>query len=359
MMPDGGVIGGSLEVLDDDELEQAILDRISQRSTSTRPTNNDYPLLDEFEQLQTIGTGSFSRVRLVRNKKDGKFFALKILKKAQLLKLKQVEHVINEKKVLEEIRHPFIANLVRTYQDSQRVFMLLEYIPGGELFFHLKKAGRFGVATVRFYVACMTIILEHLHNHNCIYRDLKPENIIVDQRGYLRLTDFGFAKKVQDRTWTLCGTPEYLAPEVIQSRGHGKAVDWWGLGIMMFEMLSGYPPFHHENPFVIYQRILEGRVEYPKHFDPWAKDLIKKLLAADQSKRIGNLFNGANDIMEHRFFKGFNWKNLKSGKMKPPFCPKVKEEGDTSNFECYNESLDDPDGEPVDPVMATHAFQDF
>ncbi|CAD7698152.1 unnamed protein product [Ostreobium quekettii] len=229
------------------------------------------PKFGELEPLQTIGTGSFSRVRLVRNNNNGKYCALKSLKKAHLMKLKQVEHVISEKKILGEVHHPFIANLISTYQDAQCVYMLLEYVPGGELFYHLKKAGRFGVSTVRFYVAGIAVVLEHLHAQNIVYRDLKPENIMIDTNGYLKVTDFGFAKKVYDRTWTLCGTPEYLAPEVIQSRGHGRGVDWWGLGVMMFELLAGYPPFHHENPFVIYQRILEGRVDFPKHFDPWAK----------------------------------------------------------------------------------------
>jgi protein kinase A len=168
-------------------------------------------------------------------------FAMKVLKKTDVVRLRQVEHVNAERFILARIRHPFIVDLYATFQDNLNIYMLLSYVPGGELFSHLRRAGRFSADVTRFYLAIIVLALRYLHSYNIIYRDLKPENLLLDHRGYLRITDFGFAKVVDDRTWTLCGTPEYLAPEIIQSDGHGKAVDWWACGILCYEMLVGYP----------------------------------------------------------------------------------------------------------------------
>ena len=217
------------------------------------------------------------------------FYALKILKKSEVIYLKQVEHVKTEKKLLEEISHPFIVNLLGAYQDDKTLYLMMEYIIGGEFFSHLRKAGRFPNDTSRFYAGQITLTFEYLHSLMILYRDLKPENLLLDRDGNCKVTDFGFAKKVEYRTWTLCGTPEYLAPEIILSKGHGKAVDWWALGILMYEMLAGYPPFYDEDPLGIYQKILEGKIKFPWHFDRHSKDLIKKLLTADLTKRLGNL----------------------------------------------------------------------
>jgi len=301
--------------------------------------------LADLELRATLGTGSFGRVRLVQHTQSKKYFALKILKKSEVIYLKQVDHVKTEKKILEEIEHPFIVNLSGAFQDDKNLYLLLEYVIGGEFFSHLRKAGRFPNDTSRFYAAQITLVFEHLHSLMILYRDLKPENLLLDKQGNCKVTDFGFAKKVEYRTWTLCGTPEYLAPEIILSKGHGKAVDWWACGILIYEMLAGYPPFYDEDPLGIYQKILEGKIKFPWHFDRHSKDLCKKLLTADLTKRLGNLKGGAEDVKKHKWYSAgtpaVDWERLLLNEyMDAPVQPEVKDEADTSNFDDYPDSAE-------------------
>jgi len=297
----------------------------------------------DFDLRATVGTGTFGRVRVVKIKgsPDRTPFALKIMKKSEIIRLKQVEHIKSETSILKVISHPFIANLLSTFQDEKRLCLLLEFVNGGELFSHLRKEGRLPDADSRFYSGEIVLAFSYLHSKNIIYRDLKPENLLIDSEGHMKVTDFGFAKVVEDRTWTLCGTPEYLAPEIIQSKGHGRAVDWWALGILIFEMLAGYPPFYDENPFGIYQKVLAGRIDFPKHFDVKAKDLIKRLLTHDKAKRYGCLRHGAEDIQKHKWYKGMDWDQLFARAVKPDFIPAVKSADDTSMFDRYPESTED------------------
>lgn len=302
-------------------------------------------------------TGTFGRVRLVTYNYKNKpmYFALKMLKKNEIIRLKQVDHIKAEKEILSRIAHPFIVSLYSSFQDDCMLYMLMEYVIGGELFTQLRKVGRFGNDTSRFYAAEIVLALAYLHEKNIVYRDLKPENLLIDKDGHMKITDFGFAKVVRDRTWTLCGTPEYLAPEIIQSKGHGKAVDWWAIGILIFEMLAGFPPFYDENPFGIYQKILAGKIEFPRHFDPYAKDLVKKLLTADRTKRYGCLKDGAEDIKKHKWFKNVNWDKTLQRRLKPPFVPGFRSPDDTSNFDMYPESADRGDQRCTDDSQ----FKDF
>lgn len=177
---------------------------------------------------------------------------------------------------------------------------------------------------LRFYAAQVCSMFEYLHSKNIIYRDLKPENILIDKSGYLKLTDFGFAKICEGRTYTLCGTPEYLAPEILLNKGHGKPVDWWTFGVLTYEMHAGIDPFNDEDPMLIYQKILKGKIKFPSSFDANAKSLVKHLLEADLSKRYGNLKGGVADIKNHRYFKGFDFIKLLSLQLKPLYIPKVK-----------------------------------
>ncbi|XP_055703153.1 cAMP-dependent protein kinase catalytic subunit 3 [Phlebotomus papatasi] len=294
--------------------------------------------LDDFQIIKTIGTGTFGRVCLCRDKTDNSYCAMKILAMCDVIRLKQVEHVKNEKNILAEIHHPFIVNLKWYTKDNTSLYMLFEYVCGGELFTYLRNAGKFNNSTANFYACEIVMALEYLHSLSIVYRDLKPENLLLDRDGHLKITDFGFAKKLKDRTWTLCGTPEYLAPEILQSKGHNKAVDWWALGVLIYEMLVGYPPFYDDNPLGIYEKILSGKVEWPRQMDAVAKDLVKKLLVLDRTKRIGNMKNGSDDVKRHRWFKHLDWTDVYNRKLKPPIVPQVRFDGDTSNFDEYPEA---------------------
>ncbi|KYN01017.1 PREDICTED: cAMP-dependent protein kinase catalytic subunit PRKX [Cyphomyrmex costatus] len=311
--------------------------------------------IDDLEIIKTIGTGTFGRVVLCRH--HGTFLALKILSMVDVIRLKQVEHLRNEITILKEVKHPFIVNMLWNSRDEARVYMLLEFVAGGELFSYLRAAGRFAGPTSCFYAAEIVCALDYLHSKHIVYRDLKPENLLLDSQGHLKITDFGFSKKLTDRTWTLCGTPEYLAPEIIQSKGHNKAVDWWALGVLIYEMLAGYPPFFDDNPFGIYEKILSGRIEWPKHMDPIAKDLIKKLLIADRTKRLGNMRQGAEDVKRHRWFKLVEWPLVPQRALTPPIRPRVKTPGDASCFDDYPET--DWRSQPPLPPDQLALFQDF
>ncbi|CAG9318422.1 unnamed protein product [Blepharisma stoltei] len=301
--------------------------------------------LSNIEVLQTLGTGSFGRVRLCRVRSTGDYAALKILKKSDILKMKQVDHVISEFSILRTIRHPFLVNLIGFTQDDRYLYLALEFVAGGELFSYLRTIGKLDNNHARLYAAQITTMFEYMHAQNIIYRDLKPENLLIGHDGYLKLTDFGFAKVVEGRTYTLCGTPEYLAPEILLNKGHGKPVDWWTLGIIIYEMLAGIDPFTDEEPMAIYQKILKGKVKFPRNFDKNAKSLVKHLLVADLSKRYGNLKNGVNDIKNHRWFSGLDWLRLLAKGIDMPYRPTVRSPDDTSNFSRY------PDSPNLSPIV--------
>ncbi|XP_077369101.1 cGMP-dependent protein kinase 1-like isoform X4 [Festucalex cinctus] len=296
--------------------------------------------LDDFRVVCTLGMGGFSRVELVQLKIDaGRSFALKVLKKRHILDTRQQEHILSERRIMMDIRSPFIIRLYRTFRDPKYLYMLLEVCLGGELWTLLRDRGSFDDGTTRFYTACVIEALAELHSKGIIYRDLKPENIILDHRGYAKLVDFGFAKKVGlgKKTWTFCGTPEYVAPEIILNKGHDTSADCWSLGILVFELLSGSPPFSGSDPMKTYNIILRGidMVEFPKKIAKSAANLIKRLCRDNPSERLGNQKNGVKDIQKHKWFEGFNWDGLRQGTMDCPFTPRVDGPLDSSNFDHF------------------------
>ncbi|KAJ3360787.1 serine/threonine protein kinase, AGC [Allomyces javanicus] len=317
--------------------------------------------LGDFQLLETLGTGTFGRVHLARHRSaTNQYYAMKVLAKTDVVRLKQVAHINSERAILARVHHPFLVNMVATFHDARNLYMLLEYVSGGELFTYLRRVGRLHPNAARFYAAEIVTAIEHLHAREITYRDLKPENLLIDAQGHIKITDFGFAKVVPDRTWTLCGTPEYLAPEIIKGTGHGKAVDWWSLGILIFELLCGYPPFYDDSPYGIYEKILAGRLQFPAFVDAAARDLIRNLLAHDWTKRLGALKGGASDIKNHRWFANIDWDELVARRVTPPMVPRVHGPGDTNNFEKYPE----PDPNALAPCWTApdhygHLFPDF
>jgi serine/threonine protein kinase len=297
-----------------------------------------------------VGTGTFGRVRLARFNGNGRYYAMKILKKESLILLRQLEHIRNERRILMSVKHPFIVNLRGSFQDEEHLYMVMDFVPGGELFSHLRRAGRFPLEVTKLYAAEIVLALAYLHERSICYRDLKPENLLLDQDGHLRITDFGFAKHVVDRTYTLCGTPEYLAPEIIQSQGHGLAADWWSLGILIYEMLAGYPPYYDDDPYATYEKILAGRLVFPRHFDRDTRDILRKLLNPDKTRRLGALANGADDVKKHRFFRGLDWGWLERRLVRAPIIPTVRAPNDTRNFDLYDEAQDELPQEVADSV---------
>ncbi|KAI0128864.1 catalytic subunit of camp-dependent protein kinase [Xylariales sp. AK1849] len=311
------------------------------QSTEKRVTKGKYSLGD-FDMLRTLGTGSFGRVHLVQSKHNQRFYAVKVLKKAQVVKMKQVEHTNDERRMLGEVKHPFLITLWGTFQDSKNLYMVMDFVEGGELFSLLRKSGRFPNPVAKFYAAEVTLALEYLHEKNIIYRDLKPENLLLDRHGHLKITDFGFAKRVPDKTWTLCGTPDYLAPEVVSNKGYNKSVDWWSLGILIYEMLCGYTPFWDSgSPMKIYENILRGKYKYPPYVNPDARDLLDRLITGDLTKRLGNLYGGSQDVKSHPWFAEVTWDRLSRKDIDAPYTPPVKAgAGDASQFDKYPEETE-------------------
>eukprot|EP00794_Sanderia_malayensis_P011079 gene11079-12247_t len=293
---------------------------------------------EDFDIISTIGSGTFGRVFLVQDTKDEKYYAMKVLKMKDVLKQNQIQHVLSERKVMMNCSCPFFVKCYWTYRSSSCLFLLFEYIPGGELFTYLRNKTNFTSPEALFYASEVILALEYLHQREVVYRDLKPENVLIDAQGHVKLTDFGFAKEIRDMTWTLCGTPDYIAPEVIQSKGHNFAVDWWALGILIYEMIVGTPPFVDECQFGTYRKILEGYIDWPKKLEHTnEQDLIRRLLIADRTARLGGAKEGSLEVKSHIWFADVNWNDVYERKTKPPMIPRLAHLGDTSNFDDYSD----------------------
>jgi len=310
---------------------------------NSKPTKNTVHDITQFHFIKVIGKGTFGKVILAKNKLNGELFALKCVKKEYIIKTKNIENLKNEKKLLEHVSHPFIIKLHFTFQNVEKIFFAFSYYNGGELFFHLSKHKRFPESYVKFYAAEIYLAINYLHSKNIIYRDLKPENIILDKLGHIKLIDFGLAKgniSKSKLTSSICGTNEYIPPEVISGMSYNFNFDWWGLGIIIYELLYGYPPFTDQNKSGLFKKIMHNEPNYDvQKISPEAKDLMKLLLNKDLKNRIN-----PEDVPQHPWFKEINFNDILAQKSSPPFIPKIKGQDDLSNIDpsFLNENIYSP-----------------
>ncbi|WRT64732.1 uncharacterized protein IL334_001666 [Kwoniella shivajii] len=302
---------------------------------SFKPAQGQPLTIDSFELLKVIGKGSFGKVMQVRKRDTLRIYALKTIRKAHIVSRSEVTHTLAERTVLAQVNCPFIVPLKFSFQSTEKLYLVLAFVNGGELFHHLQREGKFNETRSRFYAAELLLALEHLHGFNVIYRDLKPENILLDYSGNIALCDFGLCKlnmSASDTTNTFCGTPEYLAPELLSGHGYTKCVDWWTLGVLLYEMLTGLPPFYDENTNEMYRKILSDPLRFPDSVGTEARSLLTQLLNRDPARRLG--VHGAQEIKDHPFFsKHINFKKLWEKRIQPPFKPAVASAIDTSNFD--------------------------
>lgn len=318
--------------------------------------------IDDFELKKVIGKGSFGKVMMVMKKDTHRIYALKTIRKAHIISRSEVAHTLAERSVLSQINNPFIVPLKFSFQSPEKLYLVLALINGGELFHHLQKEQRFDINRSRFYTAELLCALECLHGFNVIYRDLKPENILLDYSGHIALCDFGLCKldmKDEDRTNTFCGTPEYLAPELLLGQGYTKSVDWWTLGVLLYEMLTGLPPFYDENTNEMYRKILSEPLHFPgiDIVPASAKDLLTRLLERKPEARLGA--NGASEIKAHPFFNSIDWRKLLQRKYEPTFKPNVVDALDTTNFDKEFTSEAPQDSYVDGPLLSQTMQQQF
>ncbi|KAJ3894330.1 kinase-like domain-containing protein [Lentinula edodes] len=301
-----------------------------------KPTRNETLTIEAFDLLKVIGKGSFGKVMQVRKKDTQRIYALKTIRKAHIAQRPgEITHILAERTVLALVNSPFIVPLKFSFQNPDKLYLVMSFVNGGELFYHLQREGKFDQDRSRFYAAELLVALEHLHGFNVVYRDLKPENILLDYTGHIALCDFGLCKlnmSETEKTNTFCGTPEYIAPELLESQGYTKTVDWWTLGVLLYEMMTGLPPFYDDNVNTMYQRILTDPLNFPPDMPSEARSVMTGLLQRDPAKRLGA--NGGEEIKRHPFFaKYIDWERLIKKGYPPPFKPSVESVLDVANFD--------------------------
>ena len=303
--------------------------------------------ITDYKVIATLGVGGFGRVELVQDKRNkDRTFALKSLSKHYVVETKQQEHVFNEKKILMSLDSPFIIKLYKSFKDDRYVYMLLEVCLGGELWTILRDRDYFDEPACRFYIACVVEAFEYIHKRGIIYRDLKPENLLMDSNGYIKIVDFGFAKKIPagTKTWTFCGTPEYVPPEIILNKGHDSSADYWSLGILIYELMAGNPPFTSSDPMSTYNIILRGIevLDFSNLITKNAQNLIKRLCKDNPMERLGNQKDGVMDIRKHKWYQGFHWAGLRNRTLQAPIVPKIRHHTDNSNFDYFSPLKEKP-----------------
>uniref|UniRef100_A0A671Z3K9 Serine/threonine-protein kinase Sgk1 n=1 Tax=Sparus aurata TaxID=8175 RepID=A0A671Z3K9_SPAAU len=290
----------------------------------------------DFDYLKIIGKGSFGKVLLARHKESTKYYAVKVLQKKIIMKKKEHKHIMAERSVLmKNIKHPFLVGLHYSFQTTDKLYFVLDYVNGGELFYHLQRERIFLEPRARFYAAEIASALGYLHSLHIVYRDLKPENILLDSQGHIVLTDFGLCKEgveANGTTTTFCGTPEYLAPEVLQKQAYDRTVDWWCLGSVLYEMLYGLPPFYSRNTAEMYNNILHKSPVLKPNVSNSGRELLEGLLQKDRTQRLG-VKDDFLELKYHSFFSPINWEDLMAKKITPPFIPSVSGPTDLRHFD--------------------------
>ena len=294
--------------------------------------------LDHFNFLAVLGKGNFGKVMLAETKSSKKLYAIKVLKKEFIIENDEVESTKSEKRVFlvaNKERHPFLLNLHACFQTETRVYFVMEYISGGDLMLHIQR-GQFGLKRAQFYAAEVCLALKYFHENGVIYRDLKLDNILLTLDGHIKIGDYGLCKEEMwfgSTTSTFCGTPEFMAPEILLDKKYGRAVDWWAFGVLIYQMLLQQSPFRGEDEDEIYDAILADEPLYPIHMPRDSVSILQKLLTRDPDQRLGSGPTDAQDIMSHAFFKGVNWDDVYNKRIPSPFKPTVKNDKDTSNFD--------------------------
>ncbi|XP_055852444.1 RAC serine/threonine-protein kinase [Episyrphus balteatus] len=338
--------------------EVELSEKFSVQGTSTGKISGKKKVtLENFEFLKVLGKGTFGKVILCREKSTAKLYAIKILKKEVIIQKDEVAHTLTESRVLQTTNHPFLISLKYSFQTNDRLCFVMQYVNGGELFFHLSRERVFTEERTRFYGAEIISALGYLHSQGIIYRDLKLENLLLDKDGHIKIADFGLCK--EDITYgrttkTFCGTPEYLAPEVLEDNDYGHAVDWWGTGVVMYEMICGRLPFYNRDHDVLFTLILLEDVRFPRTISEEAKSLLSGLLAKDPNRRLGGGQDDVREIQAHAFFSSINWTDLVQKKIPPPFKPQVTSDTDTRYFdsEFTGESVELTPPDPTGPLGA-------
>ncbi|CAI2369862.1 unnamed protein product [Moneuplotes crassus] len=303
--------------------------------------------LIDFNIIALVGKGSFSKVHLVQKKDNGQYYAMKELKKISLINERKKSRVLTEKKIFLQFNNPFIVKMYYAFQTVDKIYFILDFVNGGELYSHMVKESRFSETKTKFYAAEMVIALKTLHEAGVIYRDLKPNNVLLDSQGHIKLIDFGLSKFLEpnkEPTTSVVGTPNYIAPEILVQSEHTHMIDWWSFGVILYEMISGAPPFLDRNCFThkdIYKNILNKKIFMSRKFSKDAKDLVSKLLRRDPKRRLG--IKGVHEIMNHPFFKEVDWVKIAIKGYVPPYIPDLNGETDLANIsqsyieENYNE----------------------